>query len=151
LGLIRDNLDLGCSDRVSLIFERRVTKRTPGELYPRVIRKGVLPSIRIHYKQCPQAVLQRWAGLAHRDDDQQCAGLDLPRSLANFSTLVELGRRFNDRMLEQEWLGQDRFAPLDEMRRLGQSILLDNSQRASASRFGEPRVISLLGGMARKA
>ncbi|MCP4360942.1 MAG: hypothetical protein GY796_23285, partial [Chloroflexi bacterium] len=48
--LIRDNLDLGRPDRVSLLFDRRVTKRTPSEFHTRVLREGVLPSIRIRYK-----------------------------------------------------------------------------------------------------
>lgn len=48
--LIRDNLDLGRPDRVSLIFDRRVTKRTPSEFHTRVLREGVLPSIRIRYQ-----------------------------------------------------------------------------------------------------
>ena len=54
--LIRDNLDLGRPDRVSLIFERQVPKRTPSEFHTRVIREGVLPSIRIRYK--PSALKQ---------------------------------------------------------------------------------------------
>jgi len=48
--IIRGNLDLGRPDRVSLIFDRRVTKRTPSEFHTRVIQHGVLPSIRIRYK-----------------------------------------------------------------------------------------------------
>jgi hypothetical protein len=48
--LIRDNLDLGRPDRVSLIFDRKITKRTPCEFHTRVLREGVLPSIRIRYK-----------------------------------------------------------------------------------------------------
>jgi hypothetical protein len=48
--LIRDNLDLGRPDRVSLIFERKVTKATPSELHTRVLREGIQPIIRIKYK-----------------------------------------------------------------------------------------------------
>jgi hypothetical protein len=44
--LIRDNLDLGRPDRVSLIFERQVTKRTPSQFQTRVIREGVLPKLK---------------------------------------------------------------------------------------------------------
>ena len=36
--LIRDNLDLGRPDRVQLIFERRITQRTPGAFRTRVIQ-----------------------------------------------------------------------------------------------------------------
>ena len=37
--IIRDNLDLGRPDRVQLIFDRVVTKKTPGEFRTQVIRK----------------------------------------------------------------------------------------------------------------
>jgi hypothetical protein len=38
--VIRDNLDLGRPDRVQLIFDRVVTKKTPGEFKTRVIQDG---------------------------------------------------------------------------------------------------------------
>src|SRR5260370_37200285 len=38
--IIRDNLDLGRPDRVQLIFDRVVTKKTPGEVRTRVIQDG---------------------------------------------------------------------------------------------------------------
>jgi hypothetical protein len=48
--IIRDNLDLGRPDRVQLIFDRLVTKKTPGEFRTRVIQDGVHPSLPIDYK-----------------------------------------------------------------------------------------------------
>ena len=48
--IIRDNLDLGRPDRVQLIFDRVVTKKTPGEFKTRVIQEGVHPSLHINYK-----------------------------------------------------------------------------------------------------
>ena len=48
--IIRDNLDLGRPDRVQLIFDRVVTKKTPGEFRTRVIQEGVHPSLHINYK-----------------------------------------------------------------------------------------------------
>src|SRR4051794_8446066 len=48
--IIRDNLDLGRPDRVQLIFDRVVTKKTPGEFKTRVIQDGVHPSLHINYK-----------------------------------------------------------------------------------------------------
>jgi hypothetical protein len=41
--VIRDNLDLGRPDRVGLVFDRRVTRRTPGRFRTRVITDGVVP------------------------------------------------------------------------------------------------------------
>lgn len=37
--VIRDNLDLGRPDRVQLIFDRRVSKRTPGRFRSRVLQR----------------------------------------------------------------------------------------------------------------
>ena len=48
--IIRENLDLGRPDQVSLIFNRRVIKRTPGTFRTRVITEGVDPSLHISYK-----------------------------------------------------------------------------------------------------
>src|SRR3954471_17187439 len=48
--IIRDNLDLGRPDRVQLVFDRVVRKKTPGEFRTRVIQDGVHPSLHINYK-----------------------------------------------------------------------------------------------------
>ena len=44
--VIRENLDLGRPDQVQLIFNRRVTKRTPGRFRTRVLTDGVIPPAR---------------------------------------------------------------------------------------------------------
>ncbi len=51
--MIRDNLDLGRPDRVSLLFPTRLTRRTPPPTYgyrTRVITAGVAPSLHVEYK-----------------------------------------------------------------------------------------------------
>jgi len=48
--ILRDNLDLGRPDRVQLVFDRVVSKKTPGEFRTRVIQNGVHPSLHIQYK-----------------------------------------------------------------------------------------------------
>ncbi|MGH9056367.1 MAG: hypothetical protein ACRDYY_10990, partial [Acidimicrobiales bacterium] len=48
--VIRDNLDLGRPDQVALIFNRRVTRRTPGRFRTRVLTDGVVPSLHVDYK-----------------------------------------------------------------------------------------------------
>ena len=47
--LIRENLDLGRPDRVSLIFQRRITQRTPGTFRTRIITQGVIPTLHVSY------------------------------------------------------------------------------------------------------
>src|SRR5215469_2911774 len=48
--VMRDNLDLGRPDRLQLIFDRKVTKATPGRFRTRVMQEGVHPSLHIQYK-----------------------------------------------------------------------------------------------------
>ncbi|MBI4331295.1 MAG: hypothetical protein HY673_08450 [Chloroflexi bacterium] len=143
--LIRDNLDLGRPDRVSLIFDRQVTKRTPSEFHTQVIQYGVMPSIRIRYKH---SVLKQYLkeGRALRTEMMinNASDFNMKRSLKHFPKLVAAGRAFNDRLLEQEHLSQDCFVPLGEIRRLGQSTLSHDGHRASALRFGDQRVMAVM-------
>ena len=52
--LIRDNLDIGRPDQVSLIFGRRIVRKgrraTPGRFRTRVITEEVTPSLHVNYK-----------------------------------------------------------------------------------------------------
>src|SRR5246127_1567658 len=48
--VIRENLDAGRPKQVQLIFDRGVTKTTPGSFRTRVITDGVIPSLHIDYK-----------------------------------------------------------------------------------------------------
>ena len=142
--LIRDNLDLGRPDRVSLIFERRVTKRTPSEFHTRILREGVLPSIRIRYKH--SSLKQYFKdGRALRTEMMFNNPYDFncQRSLTNFDRLWQMGRQINNRLLEQEIIDQDCFLPWEEVRCLQQSTLTEDGQRASALHFGQPRVVAL--------
>jgi hypothetical protein len=43
--VLRENLDLGRPDNLQLIFNRRVTRCTPGRFRTRVVREGVIPSL----------------------------------------------------------------------------------------------------------
>jgi hypothetical protein len=147
--LIRENLDLGRPDRVRLVFERQVTKRTPGEFHTQVIQHGVIPSIKIHYKH--SALKQylkdnralRTEMMINNPYDFGC-----PRGIAHFAELVALGQRFNERLLAQERVPDDCFVGLEIVRSLGQSTVDSQGRRAAALRFGERRVMALLGALA---
>ena len=150
--LIRDNLDLGRPDRVSLIFERQVTKRTPSEFHTRVLRAGVQPTIRIHYKHSAlKQYLKDGRALRSEMMFNNTQDFGLTRSLRNFTALFELGCSFNRRLLEQEQISQDSFLSLQEMRQLGQSTMTEHGQRASAVRFGDQRIMAVLGALACQA
>ena len=48
--VIRENLDIGRPSQVQLIFDRRVSRRTPGRFRTRVITDGVVPSLHVDYR-----------------------------------------------------------------------------------------------------
>src|SRR5947207_8438898 len=50
--VIRETLDIGRPDHVQLLFERPITKRTPGRFRTRVLTEGVTPSLHIAHKGC---------------------------------------------------------------------------------------------------
>ena len=150
--LIRENLDLGRPERVSLIFDRRVTKRTPGEFHTRVLREGVLPSIRIRYKHSVlKQYLKDGRGLRTEMMINNPYDFGVKRSLKHFSQLVALGHKLNRRLLEQEKVSEDNFLPLQEIRRLGTSFLTADGQRASALHFEDRRIMATFAALARFA
>lgn len=150
--IIRDNLDLGRPDRVSLLFARRVTKATPSEFYTRVDQYGVLPCIRMKYKHSAlKQYFKDGRGLRTEMMFNNMADFGFKKGLENFADIVAFGYGCNDRLLAQLQLSQDCFLPLDEVRQLGQPTHLDNGQRASALRFGDQRVMALMAALTRHA
>jgi len=147
--LIRDNLDLGRPDRVSLIFSRQVTKRTPSEFHTRVLREGVQPTLRIHYKHSAlKQYLKDCRALRTEMMFNNTKDFGFTRGLQNFTALFELGCQFNRRLLEQEQISEDSFLPIQQLQELGQSTQTADGQRASALRFGDRRTMALLGALA---
>ena len=48
--VIRENLDLGRPEEVRLIFNRKITRRTPGSFRTRIVTQDVTPSLNVYYK-----------------------------------------------------------------------------------------------------
>jgi len=49
--LLRDHLHLGRLDRVKVLFDRRITKRTASRFQTRVLRQGVVSCLKVFYKK----------------------------------------------------------------------------------------------------
>lgn len=143
--IIRDNLNIGRPDRVSLLFDRRVTKATPSEFHTRVIQHGVLPSIRIRYKHSALKLYFK-DGRAMRVETMINNARDFYVNkglLKNWDTLVALGHKTNHRLLENLLVSQDCFLPLERVHAIGKPTKLENGQRASAMRFADKRVMAI--------
>ena len=90
--IIRDNLDLGRPDRVSLLFERRVTKATPSEFQSRVDQYGVLPCIRIKYKHSAlKQYFKDGRGLGTEMMFNNMADFGFNKGLTNWTDIVAFG------------------------------------------------------------
>jgi hypothetical protein len=46
--VIRENLDLGRPEEVQLIFNRKITRATPGRFRTRVLTHGATPSVHVY-------------------------------------------------------------------------------------------------------
>ena len=74
--VIRENLDIGRPGQVQLIFDRRVSRRTPGRFRTRVITEGVTPSLHVDYKRSRiKQYHKEGPGLEDRDHHQRHARL----------------------------------------------------------------------------
>ncbi len=141
--IIRENLDLGRPAQVSLIFARRVTKRTPGRFRTRIITEGVIPSLHVSYK-CSKIKQYFKEGRALRTETtiNNTRDFAIGRRLSNLPALRAIGFRANRRLLEVERLSHDCAIGEQTFEQLTQPQQVDG-QRAPALKFGEHRVMAL--------
>jgi hypothetical protein len=146
--VIRENLDAGRPDQVSLIFDRRVVRRrrhpTPGRFRTRVITEGVTPSLHVYYRSSKLKQYHK-EGRALRTEmtvnDTRDFGIG--KRLHNLPELGKVGFAANRRLLHVQrtshdpWHGEDAFAAVT-------SPAVIDGQRVPALRFTDPRVQALL-------
>jgi hypothetical protein len=142
--VIRDNLDLGRPDQVQLIFERRVTKKTPGRFRTRVITDGVQPSLHFDYKHCRvKQYFKLERALRTETTFNDTYDFAVGRNLRNLAHLRSIGRNINHRLLTIERVAHN----CAIASRTVEHIVLptsDDGQRAPALRWGHPRTMALL-------
>jgi len=141
--VIRENLDLGRPDQVQLIFQRKLTRRTPGRFRTRVITDGVIPSLYVDYKKTRIKQYHK-EGRALRTETtiNDTYDFNIGRSLKNLPALKAIGFAANRRLLQVQTLSHDCALGEDHFQKL-QAPVARNSQRAAALRFGDPRVLAL--------
>ena len=146
--IIRENLDLGRPDKVQLIFDRRVTKRTPGHFRTRVLTEGVIPSLHVDYKSnrikqyFKQVPGVREVGARTEMTVNNTRDLYIGKRLCNLPALRQVGFQANRRLLEVERLSHDCAVGEEALHQLNRPIEV-NGQRASALRTTDLRVLAL--------
>jgi hypothetical protein len=142
--VIRENLDLGRPDQVSLIFNKRVNRRTPGPFRTRVITEGVTPSIHVDYKHSRIKQYHK-EGRALRTEAtiNDTRDFGVGKRLHNLPALRQIGFQANRRLLDVQRVSADCHIGQQAFDEVCQPVVINN-QRAAALRFGDPRVQALL-------
>ena len=142
--MIRDNLDLGRPDRVQLIFDRVVTKKTPGQFRTRVIQDGVHPSLPIQYKNFDlKQYFQEGRGCRTEGTFRNPNDFGVNKGLSNLPYLQKIGREINRRLLEVERVSHNSGLSGDSIQRVVQPTVTTDGEKAPALKFGQPRVMAL--------
>ena len=141
--VIRENLDIGRPDQVQLIFERRVTRRTPGRFRTRVLTNGVVPSLHVDYKNTKIKQYHK-EGRALRTETtiNDTRDFGIGKRLHNLPALREIGFQANRRLLDVQRLSHDCTMGEEAFRQLNEPVTVAG-QRASALRFADPLVQAL--------
>jgi hypothetical protein len=143
--IIRDNLDLGRPDRVQLIFDRVVTKKTPGRFRTRVIQDGVHPSLHINYKNFDlKQYFKEGRGCRTEGTFRNPNDFGINKGLVNLPYLQKLGRQINRRLLEVERVSHNSGLSGDSIQRVVQPAVTEDGKKAPGLKFGQPRVMALL-------
>ena len=141
--VIRENIDLGRPEKVSLIFDRRIIKSTPGRFSTRVITHGVIPTLHVGYKTSKiKQYFKEERALRTETTINNTRDFALGRLLKNLPALREIGFNANRRLLEVEMISQDCQLGNETFEQITRPQLVDG-QRASALGFGNERTMAL--------
>src|SRR5205807_6558513 len=142
--VIRENLDLGRPDEVQLIFDRRITRRTPGRMRTRILTQGVTPSLHVYYKSTRiKQYHKEQRALRTETTINNSYDFGIGKRLHNLPKLREIGFAANRQLLEVERLSHDCMLAEETFQAINEPVAAGH-QRASGLRFGHPRVHALL-------
>jgi hypothetical protein len=146
---IRDNLDIGRPDHVSLIFDRRILAKgrntTPGRFRTRVITDGVIPSLHIDYKNTKIKQYHK-QGRALRTETtiNDTTDFSIAKRLTSLPDLRQIGFSANRRLLRVQTISHDPIRGAEEFHHLTAPIVTGATTRIPGLRFGDTRVHALL-------
>ncbi len=147
--VIRDNLDIGRPDHVSLIFDHRIMRgrkrKTPGRFHTRVITEGVTPSLHIDYKNTKVKQYHK-QGRALRTETTINDPHDfrVTKRLTSLPELRQIGFSANRRLLGVQTISHDPIRGAKAFTDLTAPVVTDSGTRISGLRFGDNRVHALL-------
>jgi hypothetical protein len=150
-GLIRDHLDLGRPDQVSLVFDRKVRLAgphpTPGTFRTKVITRGVDPEIVTYYKS---SRLKQYfkEHRALRTElvicDTRDFGVGRRATYENWNALRAAGETASQRLCDAEAASAQPAPDVATLARVTRPSVTGDGQHAPALRFGDARVMALM-------
>ncbi len=153
-GLVADNLDLGRPDSVELIFTGRPSGRPGRPIKHRqpcrtsVVTRDTQVSVNAYFKHSrikqylKDGRALRIETVVNSPDDLGCH-----RRLVHLDELQAKARAANARLLDTERVGQGCVLASPAFERVALSSVTAEGRRAPALRFGDPRVMALLGAL----
>jgi hypothetical protein len=147
--LIRDNLDLGRPDRVSLIFDRKIMNRrrhpTPGRFRTRVITSGVTPSLHVDYKNSKIKQYHK-LGKALRTETtiNDTRDFGVAKGLSHLPQLKEIGFTASRRLLDVQRISHDPAQGAAALTALTRPAISPAGTRTAGMPITSPRVQALL-------
>jgi hypothetical protein len=150
--LVVDNLDIGRPDSVELIFHGPRRRGRPPKLdctaRTRVITRDTEVTVNAFYKHSrvkqylKDGRALRIETVVNSPDDLMCK-----RRLRHLDELQTKARDVNRRLLDTERVGQGCVLASPAFERVAQPTLTEDGRRSPALRFGDPRVMALLGAL----
>ncbi len=146
-GLIRDHLDVGRPTNVVLLFDKRLTARTPGTFSTKVVTRGVDPQLSCVYKSTrlkqylkEQRALRTETVIA----DTRDFGIGRRVNRRNWQALRAIGDDANRRLCDAQ-ASDARPAPdVVTFAQVTRPSTTADGLQAPSLRFGDPRVMALL-------
>jgi len=127
--VIRDNLDVGRPDRIQLVFERRVTQRTPGLFRTQVVTEGVNPSLHAYYKKTHvKQYFKEGRALRTETTINNAKDFYVGKDISNLPFLQQLGRQINRRLLDAQRISYDCVLSASSIERIVQPTVTDDGQ-----------------------
>jgi hypothetical protein len=154
-GLIRDHLDLGRPDQVSLVFGRKVQPAgphpTPGTFRTAVITRGVDPEITCYYKS--SRIKQYFKEhRALRTElvvcDTRDFGIGRRLTYDNWNALRSAGEHASQRLCDAEAASAMPAPDVATLNQVTRPSATADGQHAPALRFGDARVMALMAAIA---
>src|SRR6266403_4726354 len=135
--VIRENLDLGRPQEVKLIFNRKITRKTPGRFRTRNLTQDVTPSLNVFYKNTRiKHYHKENRALRTETTINNSYDFGIGKRLCNLPKLREIGFAANRRLLDVEHISHDCILAEDAFQSINGPVT-EGRQRASGLRFAD--------------